>query len=460
VSHLIRVHKARSVAFIRGPENNQEAERRLAVYRRVLEREGITYDEALVAPGTFMRETGRSAVVRWLDQKRVPLASLKAIVAANDHMALGAIDELVSRGVRVPEQVAVVGFDDIDDARVASPPLTTVRQPLVGQGREAVMRALGMLNARKTSSERVVFPAELVIRRSCGCFPETHTRERIPSSSPAVTMSFESAVLARRQVVMAELARAAHGALVGAGSGWESRLLSGFIDEMRGIRGEFVKVVEAIVYAVMRRRGDFSACEDVLTALRAQMLTCLEQAGHDKELAHDLFDVARVLVASIVDRERERESVTVERRAQALAVATANIAAARDLDGLADVAARNFPALGVTRCYVAIHDNPDDPARRTHLVLAHPMPSGIRVTTLPPFDGKRKLLPPELFSRHDTHALAVVSLFIDDVPMGHIVLGLGEGGYLYEPLRELISATLHRIQLVHQLGAVRAAAPK
>lgn len=459
VSHLIRVHQLRSIAFVRGPENNQEAERRFAVYRRVLEREGIPYDDALVAPGTFLRETGQAAVARWLGERHLPLSAIQGIVAANDHMALGALDELAARGVRVPEQVAVVGFDDIDDARVATPPLTTVRQPLAAQGREAVLRALAMVHARKAGTDRVIFPAELVVRRSCGCFPEGQARPRRAAVS-AAPMSFESAVLTRRQIVLAELSRAAHGALSAAGNGWESRLLAGFVDEIRGDRGAFVKIVEAMVYAVMRRRGDFSACEDVLTALRAQMLTCLEQAGQDKEGAYDLFDVARVLVASIVDRERARESVTVERRAQALAVATANIAAARDLDDLANVAARNFPALGVSRCYVAIHDDPDDPARRTHLVLAHPLPPGFRVGTLPWFDGKRTLLPPELFSRHDTHALAVVALFIDDLPIGHIVLGLGEGGYLYEPLRELISAALHRIRLVQQLGSASAAPPE
>ena len=91
-----------------------------------------------------------------------------AIVAANDLMALGALDVLKAEGVKVPEEVSVVGFDDVDEARLAIPQLTTIRQSLLVMGREAVRMALARVRGETVPSE-VTVPTQVVYRRSCGC---------------------------------------------------------------------------------------------------------------------------------------------------------------------------------------------------------------------------------------------------------------------------------------------------
>src|SRR4029079_2860377 len=108
---------------------------RYAAYRHVLEERRIPFDRALVAPGDFQAEAGARAIATWLDDRHV---DFEAVVAANDHMALGAMQALQERHIRVPQQVAVIGFDDVDEARFATPSLTTVRQPLYQQGARAL----------------------------------------------------------------------------------------------------------------------------------------------------------------------------------------------------------------------------------------------------------------------------------------------------------------------------------
>jgi DNA-binding LacI/PurR family transcriptional regulator len=167
IEHLVRVHGKRRVAFVRGPVANAEAERRFAVYKQALDSSGIAFSPDLVAVGDFEQRGGREAVEA-LRRQAGDIRNLDAIVAANDAMALGVLDELSQLGIRVPEQVAVVGFDDIEESRFALPPLTTVRQPFYEQGRDAVRIVLDQLRSG-AAPERVVRHTELVLRRSCGC---------------------------------------------------------------------------------------------------------------------------------------------------------------------------------------------------------------------------------------------------------------------------------------------------
>ena len=229
LGHLVVHHGMRRVAFVRGPEANAEAERRFAAYREVLAGASVPFDPALVASGDFTPEAGRRAVACFLDERARSTSDLEAIACANDAVALGVIEALARRGIRVPEQLAVVGFDDVEEARFTTPPLTTVRQPLRRQGREAVRMVLA-----RAEDEKLVLATELRVRRSCGCFSQRAAAVP-PSQTPAQGM--EAMILARRDVMIADLERAARGAFSAAGTGWEARLVASFTAELSTTRG-------------------------------------------------------------------------------------------------------------------------------------------------------------------------------------------------------------------------------
>jgi signal transduction histidine kinase len=172
LSHLIEVHGRRRIAFIRGPELNQEAEERLSGYRAALEQHGIPYDPSLVSPGDFTVQSGTRAVQILLDERRV---ELDAIMGANDLMAIYAMQELKRRGVRIPEDVAVIGFDDQWDAASVVPPLSTVAQPLWTMGLESVKQILALIRGSAVPPVTRL-PTQAVIRRSCGCVVASETR--------------------------------------------------------------------------------------------------------------------------------------------------------------------------------------------------------------------------------------------------------------------------------------------
>jgi LacI family transcriptional regulator len=185
VQHLAAMGHGR-IAFITGPTRNADAQGRLRGYRAAMRAAGLPVDDALVARGEFTEESGWRAAHAIVSQ---PGERPTAIFAANDASAVGALAALREAGVSVPEEMAVVGFDDIPIARYATPPLTTVRVAIDVLGARAATLLLRAITgpARRPSrgARREIVPAELVVRASCGPPPP-------PALSPARSVQLRS----------------------------------------------------------------------------------------------------------------------------------------------------------------------------------------------------------------------------------------------------------------------------
>lgn len=163
VGHLAELgHTA--IATITGPICQFMSQDRLAGYRLGLARARVDFDEALVMEGDFSLQSGYDAMMRLLDSG----AEFTAVACANDEMAIGALSALQHRGISVPEEVSVAGFDDLRFGAFASPPLTTVHSPTVEIG-EAAMRLMldALLPAdQQPPAREVVLPHRLIVRES------------------------------------------------------------------------------------------------------------------------------------------------------------------------------------------------------------------------------------------------------------------------------------------------------
>jgi LacI family transcriptional regulator len=163
VAHLLGLGHRR-IAMIRGPVRNHDAAERLRGYRAALHAAGIAAEPKWEAQGDFTDASGYAAGLELLRQASRPTA----IFAANDAMAIGALSALREKGVAVPGEMAVAGFDDIPMARYMHPPLSTVRVDIAALGERAADRLLeAVASRRKHQKRREVVPVELVIRESC-----------------------------------------------------------------------------------------------------------------------------------------------------------------------------------------------------------------------------------------------------------------------------------------------------
>jgi len=162
-THLIELGHRR-IAFVGGPNALSSARDRLKGYRRAMEQAGIRPDESLIREGDFGSESGYRAALS-LIQEGSPRPT--ALFAANDQMALGAMAAAFDLGVRVPDELALVGFDDTPAGRYVRPSLTTVSLPTYEMGATAAQLLLKML-AGETITGAIGLPAHLVVRQSSG----------------------------------------------------------------------------------------------------------------------------------------------------------------------------------------------------------------------------------------------------------------------------------------------------
>lgn len=168
VDHLIEVHGRRSILFVRGPFDQEDTHWREKGYRDSLNAHNINLDQALMIDGEFNGEVAYQNIKKLLAQGKI---QFDAVFSGDDDAAIGVLTALHEAGIRVPEDVSIVGFDDSRLAAYVNPPLTTVRAPTEEVGRSAANLLFGMIRELPTAPV-TLFPTEIIIRRSCGCLRE------------------------------------------------------------------------------------------------------------------------------------------------------------------------------------------------------------------------------------------------------------------------------------------------
>lgn len=164
ISHLIEKHDRRRIVYLRGPEGHEDSVWRERGYREALESHGIEFDPGLIGSGSFDNEEAFAAIQQFL----LDGVEFDAVFAGDDDSAIGVIRALRLAGYIVPQDVAVVGFDDVPFACYLSPALTTVRAPIEQVGREAVRQLVRQVKGDQAEALTLMH-TELVIRESCGC---------------------------------------------------------------------------------------------------------------------------------------------------------------------------------------------------------------------------------------------------------------------------------------------------
>ncbi len=164
--HLIE-HGYDRIAHISGPQNVLISEMRLKGFQDAVLASGMPWDENLVVQGGFHEESGYRAMKQLLD---LPVNKRpRAVVAVNDPAAFGAMKAILEAGLKIPQDVAIVGFSDDIRAELMVAPLTTIRQNAYEIGRRAAIKLIDLIEEKTNSVEEIVIHGELVVRRSCGC---------------------------------------------------------------------------------------------------------------------------------------------------------------------------------------------------------------------------------------------------------------------------------------------------
>lgn len=457
VAHLVQEHGARRVAFVRGPLANEEAECRFRSYAQTLAEHGVEFDPRLVSVGDFTPASGLDAVRQFARIRGLKLTDLDAIVASNDLMAMGVLRGLEESGTAVPAQVAVTGFDDGEEAALTSPPLTTVRQPLVKIGRHAARMMIERLQTNTEATDAMI-PTEVVVRRSCGCSGQS---ARAPNSIyPSTNCSFDATLLMRRQQILSKLTRVARGELGVAGSDWQARLLNSFTCDLSAEQSNsLLQSMETIAEKLVTRGASIQPCYDVLDYLRRQLGAALHSEPQRRDRAEEVFYCTQLALSEIVQREMARAQLRLGRLARDISTTCNHLSSVGELTELRQLLAEQLPYLGLNEYFIVLYRNGEP--QRAELLAARTQDNEHIPVRDVQFDAQtllpRALLPQLVGGK----AFVLLPLIHGPDFFGHALFALEiERAFAYEQIANAISAGLHAVRLAERAHTLAHGAPK
>jgi signal transduction histidine kinase/DNA-binding LacI/PurR family transcriptional regulator/CheY-like chemotaxis protein len=442
VSHLIEDHGYRRIAFLRGPKGAQEEVLRFRAYRDALTAHNLPVAAELISGHTsWARSDGPAAIADFLDARRLrPKIDFEAIVSVGDDMACGALEMLQMRGILVPDDVAVVGFNDDDEGRAILPALTTVRQPVEEMAHAAVSALLALLPGQP-AAEIVTLPLKLVVRRSCGCLSPgvLQAAARAPRTTGRSTPRSHAALVT--QVVQA----------TGAPAAAVDRLIADLhADLASGSSGAFIATLDDLVQRAALAGQDVTAWHAGLSAVRGGLLPTL--TADAIPVAEDLWQQGRVLVGETAAQARAYQRFRAEQDTRLLGDLSQRIQTAAHRSALFETLAAELPALGVSACYLALHEESDDQVQMARLAFAFDRNG---VCALDPEASRfpaALLLPPNLQPVDAPHGLVVLPLYFQNRQLGFLLLAVdARGAGFSEVLREQISTALAGLFLREQI---------
>ncbi|MFZ6029727.1 MAG: ATP-binding protein, partial [Chloroflexota bacterium] len=445
VDHLVDVHGYQRIGFLGMYEHHKGFQERYRGYIDAMRDHGLPVDLRLARPWFDPQDLNGARIAeplldRYLDEAAA--AGVQAIIGIADDIANQVFQRLQQRGIQVPEEVAVVGFDNFTESAVQTPPLTCVMPSWYEFGQLAAETLLGML-AGKPAPEELLTPSSLKIRQSCGC-QDAHVR--LAGKTQAAAVGREEAITRMCQAGQ-DNRRHAREAM--------GRLLESFQAEIdRQMDGNFLKTLEQTLQQVIYAGSDLGNWHDVISVLRE----CSPPTSENAAAYERLLQQAQVAVGRASERAQAARRFQATQQENRLRTASQRLITALDVAKLVDVLAEELPGLGIPACYLSLFEDnisytfPNPAPEWARLVLAYderghaPIEAGGRR-----FRAQR-LVPDDLWPPDKNVNFVVKALFVQEEPLGFIVFdGGARDGTLLEALRVQISSALQSAILMQRV---------
>lgn len=443
VNHLISNCGRRRLAFITGTITKRDAQIRFQAYQNVLQQHGIPLQPEYIIHGSFVgwasRSVGRQAVSELLDHRAL---QPDAIIASSDDLALGVLQELQRRGISVPAQISVTGFDNIADALSVNPQLTTVAQPIYELAWQGVGLLAALLRAKPTA-ERVIIPTQLVIRQSCGSnsctpkqarsFPKVRADQPvtvpISSSDPITLKSYFTQTRAAYNQLLTAALNALHSPqqLEPIVAQFEQAILTTEAEP-------FLHIVQQLIYRL--------STEQELTAWQAGLITVietfadvlLEAQPHDDHPTQNklLLALCKLMSAQLhqifthaMGILMYQQQIQEKALSAQIQIVSHNLLVSYDPQSLAIIFKEHLPQLGIALAYVAIRTSFDTNSDLVQLILTYDQQ---QPDSIPPSDHYYKaaeLASGRLSQQSARTSFVLVPLYSADIDAGFVLFSFG-----------------------------------
>jgi DNA-binding LacI/PurR family transcriptional regulator/serine phosphatase RsbU (regulator of sigma subunit) len=440
VKHLIEAHGRRRIAFIAAQASNPESNLRLSGYRDALQAFDIPVDESLIAHADFTGHGGQNAIRRLLESHQ----AFDAVAAANDYMAMGAIDALHAAGKSVPNDVAVCGFDDSNDASCVQPSLTSLRQPAAWLGSAAVDVLLRQMAGAAVPACRVG-GIELVRRESCGCGYRLVASLQPREAQPVTVREFLRLEHGRLSNLLLETVLDPNRAL----GDWPAALLDALSAELSDTEIHFEFALERILSQALTERIQLEEFQRAITLLRTELRarTATDLDGHRK--LERVWHTARMKIGAASIRLVGRHRLELMATTTLLGRTSERFATALSVPLLKSAMAETLPSLNITQAAVSLYADGFGSALRPLFLLRTGQEQAVDDRPI-----EAVALAPDAALNSDTayHSIAM-PLTSGQECFGICVLSGEAVPNVYEALRQQISSGIRGIQLHRQMVA-------
>jgi signal transduction histidine kinase/DNA-binding LacI/PurR family transcriptional regulator len=452
--HLIEEHGYKRIAFVRGIQGQIDAEQRFQAYQNELKAHDLQYDENLVVQGDFTAESGRAAVRTLLEDRSL---RFQAIVAANDRMAFGALEALQQRGVRVPDDVAVTGFDDLREAQAMGVPLTTVRQSFYSAGKQ-VFETLIKCIQNGTVPKTTTTATQLILRWSCGCMPENVRQAAVAPHDVARTGKLENKREAAIRALLNSAGIIEQDPALPQFKDAFGRTWDGFLLALAGKINseEFLKTINAMTELMQKNNLPTNVWHSVISTMRRYALGGI--TDHTIMLmAENLFQQARLLAGELSQRTQAYRRLILEQQESILQGFSFSMAPAMTLDEIGKAISEHFPQMGIERWYVMYYSDVktpqpiSSPLPENYNLLFQYEASKFEIPSHRASKGTGQLIPRGKTPKDRRYTAVVMPLSLAKNRFGFMWVEMGPRDWeIYVRIRNLVSSALLRTMLVQQ----------
>jgi HD-GYP domain-containing protein (c-di-GMP phosphodiesterase class II)/DNA-binding LacI/PurR family transcriptional regulator len=444
VEHLVEYHHFRRFALVTGPKYNQDSEVRKATIQAILSRYGIVIDERLVARGDFSQPSGEKAAQMLLKQGK---PDFDVVMAFNDGMAFGVLDTLQAAGIRVPQDVAVVGFDNLEVSAYSSPPLTTVNQSLYEQGMQAVELVMEIIQGTAKTDRR--YPAtRLMIRESCGCYSQATQVRMVEAKGCSETTMGE--VFKRHKTTIVDAVFAKTNPIVAGRKDIDlkniiRRILNGLQDAILDRQEHaLLKLCGELFQETIALDESIFLWEDIISEIRINLLQFTGDVNVRTHIENLLHQLRIIVCEKAVERQRIIYNESIQSNLALNDINGELYQVDYSLERLMRVVGEKLPQMGFSAFYLDqyLFDENDPDLRQ--LLLVHNKMGPVSMDQKWTYSGK--LAPDAYFADGMQHAVLVTLLQLSDRKFGLLGTEISlHNMVIYGELRRNLGSTLNII---------------
>jgi signal transduction histidine kinase/DNA-binding LacI/PurR family transcriptional regulator len=474
VTHLITQCQRRNLAFITGTPTNRDAQLRLAAYRAALAQHGLPVVEEAIVPGAFRwdsRALGAQAVVELLDRRGL---HPDAIVAASDDLAIGALEELQRRGIDVPAEISVTGFDDLPEAMLLYPPLTTVAQPAYTLAWRGVALLLQIIAGAATTTA-ISIPTTPVIRRSCGA--EAAATTALPLSALHFELRYtdeqrlsggeplgDGARHYYRNLLEGQLMALSLHQSTEQTAHIRDALLTAF--EQSILRADPTVLTQTLEQRLANlqqqerlyawQQGLLAVVEDF--AQRNQWTALSISASASTAVFCQLLDQQiRLFFAEAINRAMHYQHVVEQQQLSLLHMVSHGLLLANDPHQILTIFQEKLPQLGITLAYVATYDHFDPVTDQVCLLVAYEAQPPTAPLATNQLYSTAALASGDLISQGRQLKLVLIPLYSTNIEAGFVIFGFGPRSYqFYTQLASMLGYSLVSTSLFGEMQSYAA----